>query len=386
MGKKLLIVMTAVFCISSAALGYMGYQAAVKAEAQGFALDQFRWIVPLTKEYTLIGEAEMEGVYFSALKENGTSVLLDIDGKEIDQTQGAAAREEKLYSDFDYIYEFDGEYALARKNDRAVAVNRKGEIVYQFQVGPNTSVNQIEGKLFGEDRDGKYRMIDISDGKIVKEWKSIECSELHKRGTGVYRAEKGYGEYEYLMNSDFEVLYDGKLFADTAERYSDGLLYVEWIVNGNWKEVPDDSERQIKCGYIDYRGDMVVETPGSIYGGEFSDGKALVYGSGRVWCVDKKGRTLFELPLKKEMVLDTYNHLNSTLNLTGYILPGCKFKDGVAPLYDGEKMGLIDEKGNWVIEPVFDDMDILSWNRIAVEYRGKWGVFDGGSVIRKVGL
>lgn len=35
------------------------------------------------------------------------------------------------------------------------------------------------------------------------------------------------------------------------------------------------------------------------------------------------------------------------------------------------------------MEPVFDDMDVLGFNWIAVEYRGMWGVLDGGDLLAR---
>ncbi len=405
MGKKLLIVMTVLFCISSAGLGYAGYQAAVETGEQGAVLKELRWIVPLTKEYTFIEEAGLDGQYYSArLDDTGSdSALLNDRGEAVDQvrwdsvygegdsyifTKGGNMGYKSLDgrviipAKFDAFYGFDGDYALAVKDDRYAAVDRKGEIVYRFAEGEDVFVNRVEGNYFGEEQGERYRIIDVSDGRVVKTWNSVYCRDVEKCGQDIYRAEGICGPY--FLDENFDVAFDGKLFeSNTCKEYSEGLAYAEWIVNGNWKDCPN--KKEVRPGYIDEQGDMVIETPGSIYGGAFSCGKALIYGTDKVWCIDSKGKKLFEVPLKKRMVLDAFDNLNSTLNLSFYILPGCRFTGGAAPLYDGEKMGLINETGNWIIEPVFDDVDIFSGNRIAVEYRGKWGVFHGESMIRKAG-
>lgn len=405
MGKKLLAVMAAVFCVSSAALGYAGYQAAVKAEAEGFALDQFRWIISLTSDYAMIEDSGMEGGYFSAtLKDGDSAALLNREGQEVDRVdlsyiQGwkncyRFTKGDKMgcrYADgsvmipaeFDDIRDFDGGYALAQKDGKDVAINTAGEVVYRFE-GWEDTVSHVDGAYFCEEAaGGVFRVIDVSDGSVVREWRTSECSQLQKCAAGIYAAANA-NDVHYFMNNDFEIIFDGKLFEDTGQRYSEGLIYGEWIANGSWEQIPDEDERQIRRGYFDYHGDLVVEIEeDSIYEGEFSDGKALIYGRGKVWCVDKTGRKLFEMPLKKKISSPTWNGGVGPVLTWGYILPGCRFSGGMAPLYDGEKMGLIDEEGNWLMEPVFDDMDVLGFNWIAVEYRGMWGVLDGGDLLAR---
>lgn len=45
-----------------------------------------------------------------------------------------------------------------------------------------------------------------------------------------------------------------------------------------------------------------------------------------------------------------------------------------AAVYDGTKIGLADQNGKWILNPVFDDMDFVADHLIAVEYQSKWGI------------
>lgn len=402
MGKKVLIAMAVLFCISSAGLGIAGYQAALKIAADSSALERFDWVVPLTAGYRSIGETDMDGGYLTAETKDGDFVLLDREGKPMDETKSRewlwgqedfynfykGGKEGYKYLDgsimipakYDDITSFDGDYALANLGEDYFAIDRKGEIAYKFEGGEKAFARQVDGQFFCQDQGQWFLLIDVKKGKVVKKWDSIDCDEIWKCGPRLYFADSSCGKY--FLDEEFEPAFGGMLLeVSGAGDYGEGLIPVRWVVNGTWKDCPPEDEKQVKAGYIDLQGNMVFETPGSVYSGAFSEGKALVYEENRLYCVDREGNQLFELPLKEKIELDMWKQRDQTLALVGWILPECCFKGGMAPVFDGEKLGLVDEEGNWLIEPAFDDMNMLDSGFIAVEYRGRWGLIDGKNLL-----
>ncbi len=402
MGKKVLIAMAVLFCISSVGLGFAGYQAALKIAADSSALERFDWVVPLTAEYRSIGETDMDGGYLTAETKNGDFVLLDREGNPMDETKSGEWLwgQEDFYSfekgdqmglrrldgsimipaKYDDITSFDGDYALANLGEDYFAIDRKGEIVYEFEGGEEAFARQVDGQFFCQNQGERgqwFLLIDVKKGEVVKKWDSSDCNDIWKCGPRLYGADGICGKY--FLDEKFEPAFGGMLLENNGVGdYGEGLIPVRWVVNGTWKDCPPEDEKQVKTGYIeDLQGNMVFETPGSVYRGKFSDGKALVYEENRVYCVDRDGNQIFELPLKKKIELDMWKQMDQTLTLALWILPECCFSGGMARVFDGEKMGLVDEGGNWLIKPVFDEMNMLGSGFIAVEYRGKWGVIDG---------
>lgn len=404
MGKKVLIAMAALFCISSAGLGYAGWQAASRLEAETAAMDRFDWVIPLTEGYSRIGETDMDGGYLTAVTKDGDSILIDREGESIDGTssEGWLWGQEDFYSftkgdqmglrrldgsimvpaRYDEIQSFDGDYALAQLDGGYVAIDRKGEIVYAFDGGEKAFARQVDGQYFCQDQGQAYLLIDVKKGQIIKEWDSNDCSEIWKCGPGLYCADNLWGKY--FLDERFEPAFGGMLLENNGVGdYGGGLIPVKWVVNGSLKDCLPEEEKQVKRGYIDEEGNMAFEAPDSVYRGKFSDGKALIYEADRVYCVDREGRQVFELPMKKTLELDMWKQRDQTLGLLAWILPECCFSGGMAPVFDGEKLGLVNEAGNWLIEPAFDDMNLLDGGLVAVEYGGKWGLIDGKRLLEE---
>lgn len=52
----------------------------------------------------------------------------------------------------------------------------------------------------------------------------------------------------------------------------------------------------------------------------------------------------------------------------------CYFRNGKAIVYDRKHYGLVDKKGNWVIQPDFDEMTYAGTDKLLVEYKGMSGM------------
>lgn len=105
----------------------------------------------------------------------------------------------------------------------------------------------------------------------------------------------------------------------TTDPVSESPLFVAYAVAG--------------AGYIDASGKWVIP-PAYDSGNEFSSGRAVVYKDDHYLMIDRAGKTIFEFPA-------SYDWIGN-------------FKDGLAPAYDGEKLGYIGLNGQVVIDFEYD--------------------------------
>ena len=84
-------------------------------------------------------------------------------------------------------------------------------------------------------------------------------------------------------------------------------------------------------------------------------------------CIDQSGSVLFSLKPAKTLEKKLGEDFE-------YRYSQCYFRNGKAIVYDGKFYGLIDEDGNWVIQPVFDEMTYAGTDKLLVEYKGMSGM------------
>src|SRR5215831_16858747 len=132
----------------------------------------------------------------------------------------------------------------------------------------------------------------------------------------------------------------------SAQSFSDGLAAVQTETDGNW-------------GYIDKTGKVVIP-PGFVTAEYFSEGLARVQThEGKNVYVDKTGKVTTP-PWNQTMP-------NMTIG---------RFKDGLARIRVGGKVGFIDSTGKVVIEPLFDHASQFSEGLAPVKISKKWGFID----------
>ena len=391
MNKKHLTIFVMLAAASSIALGVIAYKAASAQLPLVKTVSQYDWVMEPTSEYAAIEKNGMEGNYFTARVNGDKAFLIDEHGKKLDETEtgwidgygdvytftkngqaGCKNLEGKVLipPTYDYIDSFDGGYAESYTGYRHFAIDTEGRVLYRTPDDEDLQFNQISGRYFGENYRGKFKVIDVESGKMVKEWNEAECEEVWCVKPGLYLARGG--DSDYFLDENFEVTFDGGAYEWGAERvFSEGLCYVEKIKDAFPGDVPAETDKL--PGYIDEKGQMVIEAKESLYGSDFSEGKAVIYSAKKAWVIDRTGKKLFTKKMKKNLAI-TGSSVDDVFTLYVYILNGSVFQHGLVPLYDGKKMGLADEEGKWVLEPVFDDMDFVGDRLLAVEYHGKWGM------------
>ncbi len=114
-----------------------------------------------------------------------------------------------------------------------------------------------------------------------------------------------------------------------------------------------------KWGFVNHE-DRVVVNPNFEKAAEFNNNIAIVQRAGKVGVIGKEGQVI--LPLRYDSIART-----------GRLLK----------LHQQNQSGLADSKGNVLIEPHFDHLELLPNNLVIVRDREKWGVLtvDGMPVI-----
>ena len=177
----------------------------------------------------------------------------------------------------------------------------------------NVNVYSDEGIwVLGNPETNLQEIIDINSGKQVIDESFFFVNYL---GEGKFEVEKEKGGKAACINAKGEYItdYNYELFGNFAE----GLAIVE---NGE------------KWGYINEQGEMVIDLQYD-WGGEFSCGLAAVCKDDKYFYIDKEGKTAIEL--------DGISRANTFS------------KDGYAVVECDNKYGIINTKGEWVLEPQF---------------------------------
>ena len=166
--------------------------------------------------------------------------------------------------------------------------------------------------VLGNPETNLQEIIDISSGKQIIDESFFLVNYL---GEGKFEVEKEKDGKAACINTKGEYItdYDYDLLGDFAE----GLAYVE------------DGE---KCGYINEKGEVVIDFKYD-WGGNFSCGLAAVCKDDKYFYIDKEGNTAIEL--------DGISKANTFS------------KDGYAVVECGNKYGIINTKGEWVLDPQF---------------------------------
>lgn len=398
MSKRFYILLGTAVLVCSLAAGVLTYQVAQESIEKRAVVDAMSWYQSLDNEFEWISPADLDGEYYEAQKKDGSSVLIDHSGKILVQAPKGASfgessgriiafqdneSEKYGYMDvngkiiapakFKEADAFDDGYALVSLGeseissiDRMAPIDVRGKILNNTLEKPDQErygyLHQIAGKYFFYDLSViKSRIIDVEKGRVLMETERYNAVE--QVGENLYAATvqtDDYGSCRTLLGGDFEPLSDDWYF-NIISKFHEGMAYASAL-----KE-DDETEN----GYIGKDGKLLLKTGNSLYGCRFAEGKALVYEKDRVYAMDRSGRKLFELALEDSMNEDEF--LDYDLD-ESHMIDSCWFRNGKAVLFDGKKYGIVDEKGNWVIKPLFDDMEFMGEDAVFISYKQRNGI------------
>ncbi|MCI5689071.1 MAG: WG repeat-containing protein [Emergencia sp.] len=385
--------------------GAAGWRAASAQEEEIAYLREFTWEVPLTENQTVVNYADY---YFR----NTGGADPAVRASELADFRNTSAMSD--YGIFnDYLGEKEKEIWEIVEGTQSTYVNEKKEVIFK-----NKNLWQSEVLMELSDtyavlhkgKDGGYRLVDLQGNTMIEtsarrriegvdnryvavgddvntfnklydvktgEYKQLPytCAKISQWYEGWYKAivdfsfsetYMGFVSGTVFLDEDMNIAMGGAVFNDStyfSANLSEGLFYgvkekrnIEGNINDNGL---------LPRGYFDKSGKQVIETKNADFASDFSEGKAMIYASGKkVYCIDRDGRVLFEKTLSEEVF-----PLNDFF--TGW---KAGFVDDRVVICDGEKCGVADERGKWIVKPVFDEIYLAKDGKAVVVRGEKFGV------------
>ena len=169
---------------------------------------------------------------------------------------------------------------------------------------------------------------------------------------------------------------------DEVRGFREGLAYAK----GDFR---DKAPRGEMSGFIDKSGKWVIRSRDKTFTGDFSEGFARFYESGKEGCIDRKGNVV--IPPKFHSLRDfrngraafmTENQDFGFIDKTGTIVIEARyenvrpFSEDLAGVLRKSKWGYIDVNGRTVIPFKYEKALWFSYGLAAVRIDGKWGYID----------
>lgn len=270
-----------------------------------------------------------------------------------------------IRAEFDEAYDFDGGYAkVSKKGTDYFVIDTNGRTVFTPEEDAS-NLEQIDGKYFLFYREQHRSVINVETGQITEDVNLYDM--FHDAGGGMVAAKADFAwdnvDPMYLLDKNFRSMHSGQLYGQIG-CFGQGLCYVQKLVGATEEEHED---YQIENGYMNHDGKVVLTTEKAILGCKFAEGMALVYEKSHIRCIDQSGKVHFSFKLAEAFNRD------SDVNFE-YNYAQCYFRNSKAIVYDRKHYGLVDKKGNWVIQPDFDEMTYAGTDKLLVEYKGMSGM------------
>lgn len=251
---------------------------------------------------------------------------------------------------------FRGEYAAVSFDENSHGIiDRENNVVKRSY---SYSFTWLKDSLFTavHKKTGHIKVVDVSNDQAL--FQSDLYKSLSYTGEG-YCAQLSEGDW-ILLDQDFQVL--------SSRHFAEPLTYHEGLaVSQSFDGIH---------AYVDKMGRPVItlgKDPLTLL--RFSEGKALVYGPYKVTCYDREGNVIFEKRCDK----GAYTAFSKALQPVF-------FTDGLAPiLVDGASTyGIVDQFGNYVIEPILKQAEITNTHRAIIKYKDYVGIAKTDSGLLKV--
>ncbi|MBQ5692618.1 MAG: WG repeat-containing protein [Alistipes sp.] len=154
----------------------------------------------------------------------------------------------------------------------------------------------------------------------------------------------------WMLSHDIEVRNMSRgqfrLYDISQKRYVSGRL--DWVVEAGCDPTTAVYSQNNRRGYLSTAtGEVIIDANKNNYthAWVFSEGKAAVVKDGMLGFIDIEG---------KEVIPFIFPFSENVYDMIG---PDCMFHNGYCILTYGDyKMGIIDTTGNWVVEPVYDEI------------------------------
>lgn len=272
------------------------------------------------------------------------------------------------------LKEFNDGLALVCKDGKYGFINKKGEIVLDFQYSRARAFSN-ERAWVKDENDNEF-FIDTT-GKKVIELKDLYCIQDFYDGiVAVSRTSKaGSGEYYINTNGEriseiYDTCYfsrDGMAMIQQNKKYgfiesSSGKLVVEPIYDfgtSYYESGLAPVQKDGKCGFIDKQGNVVIDF-------KYKYANSFNYNT---WSGEEKGRATAYVTKDN----DSNCYIDIDENEYGSAL---FFTEGLAYTTKNGKYGYIEKDGNTVIDYQYTSAGNFKNGLAPVKLNGKWGYID----------
>lgn len=233
---------------------------------------------------------------------------------------------------------FSHGYAPVFNGELWSAVNEAGEICFTTGYTYVGFANEY-GEIPVVTRDGEALFVNSGSERLIASLDSFK--RVGPLFENCFAAQKSNNKYTYY-NRDFEPLNENEY--DYASSYNYGIAAVK--VNGKWS---------------------LIDTDGAKVAGDYDsvvmDDKEIAYRYERSFV--KSGNSYIMIDSKGTQIGDSYE--DAKLFNTGGVFAAVK-KNG--------KWGFVDNNGEMIIEPIYDDARSFTSELAAVKKNGVWGFID----------
>lgn len=355
--KRNVILSFSIFLIAlSIGCALFGYYGAGKIQSTQDTIDKLTWLLEPSEVYDYIDFLDKENLFIAERTEDKAQCLLDSTGAVVNKVSAS-----EILSNGYYTYKVDDSYGIKDKNDQIIIkadfsyVYDEGNYFVAFSEENIPSIYTLEGKHLhtGSESADVYYLKD--DQFYIYPWSNKDCYIFHAETQAkesivwddltfesLYINEQGelYGACAgivYFLDENFDVNKEKPIY-DQYDELSEGLRYVVILDKKTDKVTP--------C-YINEQGEVIIKLEGDVpeSAGPFREDKALIEQNNKLICIDKTGKELFRLDVKRRDSSFTFYDT--------YI-----YSEGLAAVsLDGDKYGYIDASGEFIIPAIFDIAD-----------------------------
>lgn len=375
--QNLFLVFIVIFLVFTLLCALVGYSASSQNYTQKDSISKLPWSMSPTDQYPVIFSSEVPGQF--EVYDEDKVLLIDAEGKVLkelddpdndlgegfhlfkkDDDYGVRDKDGRIIIEANYknIDEFHHGYASAWNGVHHELLDKNGHKVLS-----NLLISEItyigDGKFFVNA--GRHYILDVDTGKEISLPSKI--IGITTDGNDSYMARLSGDTFCYL-SKDFTIPRGAVLYGELPE-YSEGLAYAKRyddLIVDEKHNIPLTRGHTPACGYMNKNHELVLPLPYKDIQkcSPFSEGKALIYADKKVICIDTEGKELFTLEDSNRQ--DWYESTFSG----GY----------VSLTLDGKKEGIINDKGEFVIEPLFNFIGRIQGGYAVVNYKDKYGILD----------
>lgn len=326
---------------------------------------------------------------------------------------------------YDVAYDFNNGRAAVIKKDKTFFVNKTGKVINELELVGNAEVEHIAKDIYRyfDEKITNYRFLNLKDN-LVKELSYDALDREHEKLI-VVRKKNKYGvinqEGKEIVKPKYDWLgfFEGGVCSvcvgegkkkkygfidkkgkeiikpkyDILHYFSEGLAAFGVGKYDKW-----DGRFKGKWGFIDKKGNVVIKP---IYdrASRFSEGLARVWKGDKLIYIDKSGKEV--LKPKYHGYQEFWNGGYFLSNLRNYIGENITdkeandesvsyigdFHEGLAVIIENDLYGLMDKKGNIIIEPKYHYITNFSEGRaVVMDGNWKYGMIDkkGKEIVKPI--